>query len=399
MKKSLLGFAIVLSLVSVAPTTTHASVLGDIYQDLSGKVTDLLSKIESVAVNNKSESVALSKQALLLIQMQIQMQIQQQQQQQQAWWWAAAQANQVAAQKAAQQAAQIAAQAKQAVATTTAIAATSTTPSTPVKTTQPIVATSTVPVPIATSTTSKTVATTTPSVSLTINGSHSVSVNPGDSLTYVWKSSYDKADTFKAYYTSDNIDKCGSSTSSIGKTSSGTYTESIPSWHAGCNYTFTYTATESKTGSSISDSVTIKIGTLKAAVISVYPTTLNFGGVDSNGSSGLLSFNIVNTGNESSSVSIAGPSGSPFSSWSSSETVSPYSTTNVKVSYYPDVVKPSKATVSGAYCYRKGVGLQTSYLTVSSTAGQVLSTIYLYGTATGKFKYAGQPWVGCGKDY
>ena len=99
----------------------------------------------------------------------------------------------------------------------------------------------------------------TPSVSLTVNGSHSVTVKPGDSVTYSWLNLFNKADKFSVNYTSDNVAKCTSGPSFIGKTASGTYSESVPSWQAGCNYKFTYTATESATGASFSDSVNIKV--------------------------------------------------------------------------------------------------------------------------------------------
>ena len=92
-----------------------------------------------------------------------------------------------------------------------------------------------------------------PTASFTANGSHSITVNVGDSISYAWSST--NADKFSSTYTSD---KCGSgawSASSVSGATSGI----IGSAQAGCTYALTYNASQISTGAKASDAITIKI--------------------------------------------------------------------------------------------------------------------------------------------
>jgi len=92
-----------------------------------------------------------------------------------------------------------------------------------------------------------------PTASFTANGSHSITVNVGDSISYAWSST--NADKFSSTYTSD---KCGSgawSASSVSGATSGI----IGSAQAGCTYTLVYNVTQSLTKAKASDTITIVV--------------------------------------------------------------------------------------------------------------------------------------------
>jgi hypothetical protein len=97
-----------------------------------------------------------------------------------------------------------------------------------------------------------------PTVSLTANGSHSITVKTDDSITYTWKA-FTGADRFSSSYASspDSPAVCGSGTW-IANSASGSGTYTALAWQEGCNVTVTYTATQSSTGIKASDTITVK---------------------------------------------------------------------------------------------------------------------------------------------
>ncbi len=107
----------------------------------------------------------------------------------------------------------------------------------------------------------------TPAVSLTVNGSHSVTVKPGDSVTYSWLNLFNKADKFSSNYTT-NASYCGSGPWVV-NTSNGSGTYPILTWQVGCTYTITYTGTQSSTGIKASDTITVSV--VSQPVVNVNP--------------------------------------------------------------------------------------------------------------------------------
>ena len=88
-----------------------------------------------------------------------------------------------------------------------------------------------------------------PTATLTMDGQTSRTYNVGDTVHYVWSSS--NADTFSSSYTSPS---CGSGTWVAG-TANGTSNAVVPSSAAGCVYTITFTAKNSKTGQTVTANV------------------------------------------------------------------------------------------------------------------------------------------------
>ena len=96
-----------------------------------------------------------------------------------------------------------------------------------------------------------------PTATLTANGSHSITVYPGDTVNYAWSST--NADKFSSNYTSSPT-SCGSGPWNL-TTANGTQSGSITSAAIGCTYTMNYNANQSSTGINANDSVTIIVGT------------------------------------------------------------------------------------------------------------------------------------------
>ena len=97
-----------------------------------------------------------------------------------------------------------------------------------------------------------------PIVTLTIDGIHDKTFTAGNtSYTYAWSSK--NADTYSSAFTSNDSTKCGGGTF-VANSASGSYTKaSISTAMAGCVFTVTYTAKNSKTGKSASDTVVVRI--------------------------------------------------------------------------------------------------------------------------------------------
>ena len=94
-----------------------------------------------------------------------------------------------------------------------------------------------------------------PTATLTANSSHSIVVSPGDTVTYVWSST--NADKFSSNYVG-TPSYCGSGVWNL-TTPNGTQSGVISSSQIGCTYTMNYTGTQSSTGKSVTDSITIKV--------------------------------------------------------------------------------------------------------------------------------------------
>jgi hypothetical protein len=102
-----------------------------------------------------------------------------------------------------------------------------------------------------------------PTASLTVDGQKAVTVPYGKSISFEWLST--NADKFSATYKTNNKKKdatrCGNGSIAGIKGASGTY--SYLAWnnakYIGCDYTVTYTATESKTRKSANSTVRIII--------------------------------------------------------------------------------------------------------------------------------------------
>ena len=115
-----------------------------------------------------------------------------------------------------------------------------------------------------------------PAVSLTVNGSHSATVKPGDSVTYSWSNAFNKADKFSSNWTASPA-SCGNSNTWIANTANGVGTYTIPASQVGCTYTITYTGTQSSTGIKASDTVIVSVvaPTTASQPTVIIPTTIN----------------------------------------------------------------------------------------------------------------------------
>lgn len=116
------------------------------------------------------------------------------------------------------------------------------------------------PSPTATPTasqTTQTVTTTTtapaPTATFTVDGAHNMTYSVGQTNHYYWSST--GADTFSSTYISNNPSQCGQG-SWLANTASGSFSSYLGSNYAGCSWTVTYTAKNSKTGWSASDTIT-----------------------------------------------------------------------------------------------------------------------------------------------
>ncbi|MFA6458808.1 MAG: peptidoglycan-binding domain-containing protein [Candidatus Paceibacterota bacterium] len=96
-----------------------------------------------------------------------------------------------------------------------------------------------------------------PTATLTVQGTHNYSFNVGQTANYYWNSS--NADTFSSTYTSTNAAMCGAGGAWSANTSSGYTSSLMTSNAAGCYWTVTYTARNSATGQSASDTITVKV--------------------------------------------------------------------------------------------------------------------------------------------
>lgn len=101
-----------------------------------------------------------------------------------------------------------------------------------------------------------------PTATFTIEGAHNYTYNVGQTNHYVWSST--NADTFSSSYTSTGGTVCGGGPW-VANTASGHSESYIASTYAGCTWTVTYTAKNSQTGQSASDTVTVKVNPLSSA--------------------------------------------------------------------------------------------------------------------------------------
>lgn len=97
---------------------------------------------------------------------------------------------------------------------------------------------------------------TAPTATLLVNGQHSWTYNVGDVTSYRWSST--NADTFSSTYTANNPTQCGAG-NWYANTSTGSIGSNVLSSYAGCVWTVIYTAKNSQTGQSASDSVTVTV--------------------------------------------------------------------------------------------------------------------------------------------
>lgn len=97
-----------------------------------------------------------------------------------------------------------------------------------------------------------------PTASLTIQGLHNYVYAPSQGIRYKWSST--DADTFSVSYTSNSAPWCGNANSSSINSASGESTSfATGQIHLGCIWTVTYTAKDSKTGRTASDTVTVSV--------------------------------------------------------------------------------------------------------------------------------------------
>jgi hypothetical protein len=116
-----------------------------------------------------------------------------------------------------------------------------------------------------------------PTATLTVNGVHDVTLNVGDTISYLWRGA--NADKFSSVATVSGGSACGVTGVWIANNSNGSYpTTVIPASIAGCSYTVTYTAAQSTTGASTTDSLKVKINVLSAptASLTASSTTATF---------------------------------------------------------------------------------------------------------------------------
>lgn len=107
-----------------------------------------------------------------------------------------------------------------------------------------------------TGTTNTTQTSTPPTATFLIEGQHSYTYTVGQTNHYSWSST--NADLFSSSYTSTGGSVCGSG-AWVANSASGLSSTAITSYYLGCTWTVTYTATNSKTGQSASDTVVVKV--------------------------------------------------------------------------------------------------------------------------------------------
>ena len=409
MKKKLLGIALMLSLVFVIPNTTHASVIGDIYQDLYGKVMVVLSKVESMVVNNKIENVALSKQAIQLLQIML---LQQQQQQIQ---------QQMEQQRVAQIAAQQAAKATVSVGVANPVVATSS--ATVVATTTSVTSTAT------TTTTDSEVgsvsASSTASVSNTnINAtSTSNNVSTSSDLQIIATSSATVVVTTTPV--ASTVTTTTTDSDQVAKKATlSAYVDSLQADVTSLTNQVTYLLqaySNKKTNKNIKPAILINIQKLYSQLItensqlstaktqlesmssgssggsggiSVSPASINFGTFKVNynnryGGSLTSTATIINSGNKATYISLGTSDSTRFSAVfpdseshdNESYTLNPGSSININLYYYSNISNPSHKC-----CSMKGLGSSTGYAYVY-VDGTLKVTIPLYGSSSGSYSW------------
>jgi putative lipoic acid-binding regulatory protein len=109
-----------------------------------------------------------------------------------------------------------------------------------------------------------------PTAALTANGTSSITVNPGDNVTYAWSSS--NADTASSSLTmSPTVDACGTAQGAawVASTVNGGTTAAAQNCQAGITYAITYTVKQSSTGRTASSTVNVKVNSIPAPTASL----------------------------------------------------------------------------------------------------------------------------------
>lgn len=102
-----------------------------------------------------------------------------------------------------------------------------------------------------------------PTATFTIEGAHSYTYTVGQTNHYAWSST--NADTYSSSYTATGPSACGTSGAWVANSSSGQSSTLMTSTYTGCTWTVTYTARNSQTGQSASDTVTVKVNAASSA--------------------------------------------------------------------------------------------------------------------------------------
>ena len=106
-----------------------------------------------------------------------------------------------------------------------------------------------------------------PTARFTIEGQHEYTYNVGQTDHYSWSST--NADTFSSSYTATGPSICGGGPW-VANTAQGSLAVMIGNQYAGCVWTVTYTASNSQTGQSASDTVIVKVNPISTTPATRY---------------------------------------------------------------------------------------------------------------------------------